>query len=47
MGSQPKIKKIVDKTVDKTVDDPLFFISDSQVENVDRSKYLGVVIDRS
>ena len=23
------------------------FIGDSQVENVDRSKYLGVIIDRS
>ena len=43
MGSQPKIKKIVDKTVDH----PQFFIGDSQVENVDRSKYLGVIIDRS
>ena len=43
VGSQPKIKKIVDKTVDH----PQFFIGDSQVENVDRSKYLGVIIDRS
>ena len=43
MGSKPKIKKIVDKTVDH----PQFFIGDSQVENVDRSKYLGVIIDRS
>ena len=43
VGSQPKIKKIVDKTVDH----PQFFIGDSQVENVDRSKYLGVIIHRS
>ena len=43
VGSQPKIKKIVDKTVDH----PQFFIGDSQVKNVDRSKYLSVIIDRS
>ena len=43
VGSQPKIKKISDKTVDH----PQFFIGDSQVENVDRTKYLGVMIDRS
>ena len=43
VGSQPKIKKIVDGTVDH----PQFFIGDSQVENVDQSKYLGVIIDRS
>ena len=43
VGSQPKIKKIVDETVDH----PQFFIGDSQVENVNRSKYLGVIIDRS
>ena len=42
-GSQPKIKKICDKTVDH----PQFFIGDSQVENVDRTKYLGLMIDRS
>ena len=41
--SQPKIKKIVDKTVNH----PQFFIGDSQVENVDRSKYLVVIKDRS
>ena len=38
VGSQPKIKKI-------TVDHPQFFIGGSQVENVDRAKYLGVIID--
>ena len=43
VGSQPKIKKIIDKTVDH----PQFFIGDSQVENVERTKYLGVIIDRS
>ena len=43
VGSQPKIKKITDKTVDH----PQFFIGDSQVENIDQSKYLGVIIDRS
>ena len=43
MASQPKIKKIIDKTVDH----PQFFIGDSQVENVERTKYLGVIIDRS
>ena len=43
VGSQPKIKKISDKTVDH----PQFFIGDSQVEKVDRTKYLGVMIDRS
>ena len=32
VGSQPKIKRIVNKTVDH----PQFFIGDSQVENVDR-----------
>ena len=39
VGSQPKVKKITDKTVDH----PQFFIGDSQVENVDRRKYLGVI----
>ena len=43
VGSQPKIKKISDKIVDH----PQFFIGDSQVENVDRTKYLRVMIDRS
>ena len=43
MGSQPIIKKITDKTVDH----PQFFIGNSQVENVDRTKYLGVIIERS
>ena len=41
--SQPKIKKIIDKTVDH----PQFFIGDSQVENVERTNNLGVIIDRS
>ena len=43
VGSQPKIKKIVDKTVDQSQ----FFIGDSQVENLNQIKYLGVIIDRS
>ena len=42
VGSQPKIKKITDKVVDH----PQFFIGASQVENVDRAKYLGAIIDR-
>ena len=41
--SLAKIKKITDNTVDH----PQFFIGDSQVENVDRTRYLGVIIDRS
>ena len=41
--SQLKIKKISDKTVDH----PQFFIGDSQVENVDRTKNLGMMIDGS
>ena len=43
LGPQPKIKKIIDKTVDH----PQSFIGDSKVENVDRTKYLDVIIDRS
>ena len=43
VGPQPKINKVSDKTVDH----PQFFIDDSQVENVDRTKYLGVMIDKS
>ena len=43
VGSKPKIKKITDKIVDH----PQFFICGCQVENVDRKKYLGVVIDRN
>ena len=43
VGSQPKIQKMRNKTVDH----PQIFIGDSQVENFDRSKYLGVMIDRS
>ena len=43
VGSQPKIKKITDKIVDH----PQFFIGGSQVENVDRTKHLGVIIDRN
>ena len=42
-GSQPEIKNITDKIVDH----PQFFIGGSQVENVDRTKYLGVIIDRN
>ena len=41
VGSQPKIKKITDKIVDH----PQFFIGGCQVENVDRTNYLGVIID--
>ena len=43
VGSKPKIKKITDKIVDH----PKFFIGGSQVENVDRVKYLGVIIDKN
>ena len=43
VGSQPKMKKITNKTVDH----PQFFVGDSHVENVDRTKYLGVIIDRN
>ena len=43
VGSQPRVKKIVDKTVDQ----PQFCIGDSQVKNVNQTKYLGVIIDRS
>ena len=43
VGSQPKAKKITDKIVDH----PQFFIGGSQVENVDRAKYLGVIIDKN
>ena len=43
VGSKPKIKKITDKIVDH----PKFFIGGSQVENVDRAKYLGVIIDKN
>ena len=40
VGSQPKIKKI-------TVDHPQFFIGGSQAENIDRAKYLDVIIDKN
>ena len=43
VGSQPKIKKITDNMVDH----PQFFIGGCQVENVDRTKHLGVIIDRN
>ena len=43
VGSLPKIKKITDEIVDH----PQFFIGGCQVENVDRTKYLGVIIDRN
>ena len=43
VGFQPKFMKVSDNTVDH----PKFFIGDSQIENVDRTKYLGVMIDRS
>lgn len=35
------------KITNKTVDHPQFFVGDSHVENVDRTKYLGVIIDRN
>ena len=43
VGSKPKIKKITAKIVDH----PKFLIGGSQVENVDREKYLGVIIDKN
>ena len=43
VGSQPKIKKICDKTVEY----PQLFIGDSQDKTVDRTKDLYVMIDRS
>ena len=43
VGSHPKMKKITDKIVDH----PQFFIGGSQVENIDRAKYLDVIFDRN
>ena len=43
VGSQAKIKKIADNIVDHSQ----FFIEGSPVENVDRTKYLGVIIDKN
>ena len=43
VGSKPKIKKITDNFVDP----PQFLIGESQVENVDQTKYLGVIIDKN
>ena len=43
MGFKPKIKKITDNFVAR----PQFLIGGSQVENVDQTKYLGVIIDKN
>ena len=43
MDFQTKSKKIVDNTVDHQQ----LFINDSEVEELDRTKYLGRIIDRS
>ena len=43
VGSKPKIKKITEKVVAP----PQFLIGDAQVENVDQTKYLGVMIDKN
>ena len=43
VGSKPKIKKITEKVVAP----PQFLIGDAQVENVDHTKYLGVMIDKN
>ena len=37
----------IKKNADKVVDPPQFHIRDSQVENVDQTKYLGVTIDKN
>ena len=42
--SQAKIKKITDKT---TIDTPQFIIGESQVENVDRIRYMGLILDKN
>ena len=43
VGSKPKIKKIIEKIIAP----PQFLIGDAQVENVDHTKYLGVMIDKN
>ena len=43
IGSQPKIKKITNNTTNH----PECFIGDSQVENVDRIRYLGFIVDKN
>ena len=43
VGSKPKIKKITEKVVAP----PQFLIGDAQFENVDHTKYLEVMIDKS
>ena len=43
VGSKPNIKKITENVVDT----PQFLIGDAQVENVDQTKYLGVIIDKN
>ena len=43
VGSKPNIKKITENVVDP----PQFLIGDAQVENVDQTKYLGVIIDKN
>ena len=40
---KPKVKKITDNVVDP----PQFLIGDSQVENIDQTKCLGVIIDKN
>ena len=43
MDFKPKIKKITHNVVDP----PQLLIGDSHVENVDKTKYLGVIIDKN
>ena len=43
IGSQPKINKITYKIVDH----PQFLIGISQVENVELTRYLGLIVDRN
>ena len=43
VGSKPKIKKFTERVVGP----PQFLIGDAQVENVDHTKYLGVMIDKN
>ena len=43
IGSQPKVKKITDKSINH----PKFFIGDCPVENVDPIRYLGLIVDEN
>ena len=43
VGSKPKIQKITEKVVAP----PQFLIGDAQVENIDQTKYLGVMIGKN